>query len=66
MPYELNLYALEERGVRLMASQCDPPSVWVSELKMRVRGLRRERDDCNKSEDNTSRKKVTSRRVHRM
>ena len=33
---------------------------------MRVQGFRIERDDGNKSEGKTSRKDVTSRRVHRI
>jgi hypothetical protein len=39
-----------------MASQCEPPSVWGSALTMRVQGIRKERDDGNKSEGKTSRK----------
>jgi hypothetical protein len=66
MPYESKSYALEERGVRCMASQCEPPSVWGSALTMRVQGFRIEPDDGNKSEGKTSRKEVTSRRVHRI
>jgi hypothetical protein len=66
MSYESKYYALEERGVRRMASQCEPPSVWGSALTLRVQGFRIERDDGNKSQGKTYRKEGTSRRVHRI
>jgi hypothetical protein len=66
MPYESKYYALEERGVRRVASQFEPSSVWGSALTMRVHGFRIESDDGNKSEGKTSRKEVKSRRVHRI
>jgi len=65
MPFESKWYALEERGVRRMASQCESNSVWGSALTMRVHGFRIERDDGNKLEGKTSRKVFTSRRVQR-
>jgi hypothetical protein len=65
MPYESKLYALEERGVRRMASQCERPSVWGSTLMMRVQSFWTGRDDGNKSEGKTS-KIFTLRSVHKI
>ena len=56
VPYKSKYYALEERGVRSIASQCETTSVWGLELKMRVQGFMIERDDGNKSEGKTNRK----------
>jgi len=58
MPYESKYYALDERGVRRMASQFEPPSAWGSALTIRVRGFRIERDDGNKSDGKNPGKKL--------